>query len=134
LFTQYGVIFFYELLFVLVARRVLYWRAWSPTRRLPVPGRVVLFVVVGSASFDARLATTDGMSDDDRRFFHRRADGLRHLCGCFFACHAGRAGLATDRGLALSSASTAANVGMAGWAPRRVVARAPAAQPSRRPR
>ena len=36
-------------------------------------------VVLGYASFGARLAIADGMSDDDRRFFTDARDGLRHL-------------------------------------------------------
>jgi hypothetical protein len=74
------VIFFYEFLFILVAvLAVLIGEAWSRTWAL-------LFVVVwfgiialGYASFGARLAAPDGLSDEDRRWFSDARDGLRHL-------------------------------------------------------
>ena len=53
--------------------------AWSRLAAWVFLGGWFLIVVLGSASFDARLATTDGMSDDDRRFFTDARDGLRHL-------------------------------------------------------
>jgi hypothetical protein len=74
------VIFFYELLFVLVAVvAVFIGEAWSRLAAGVFLGGWFLIVVLGSASFDARLATPDGMSDDDRRFFIDARDGLRHL-------------------------------------------------------
>jgi hypothetical protein len=73
-------IFFYELLFALVAVAAIFiGEAWSRLAAFLVLGGFFLVVVIGSASFDARLATTDGMSDDDRRFFTDARDGLRHL-------------------------------------------------------
>jgi hypothetical protein len=74
------VIFFYELLFVLVAVvAVFIGEAWSRLAAGVFLGVWFLIVLVGSASFDARLATSDGLSDDDRRFFTDARDGLRHL-------------------------------------------------------
>jgi len=74
------VIFFYELVFVLVAVVAIFiGEAWSRLAAGVFLGGWFLFVLVGSASFDARLATTDGLSDDDRRFFTDARDGLRHL-------------------------------------------------------
>jgi hypothetical protein len=74
------VIFFYELLFALVALgAVLIGEVWSRLAAFLFLGGWFLIVVLGSASFDARLATPDGMSDDDRRFFTDARDGLRHL-------------------------------------------------------
>ncbi|HLZ29118.1 MAG TPA: hypothetical protein VKV73_17530 [Chloroflexota bacterium] len=73
-------IFFYELVFVLVAVVAIFiGEAWSRLAAGVFLGGWFLFVLVGSASFDARLATTDGLSDDDRRFFTDARDGLRHL-------------------------------------------------------
>jgi hypothetical protein len=36
-------------------------------------------VLLGYASFGARLAAPDGLSDEDRRWFTDARDGLRHL-------------------------------------------------------
>jgi hypothetical protein len=74
------VIFFYELVFALVTLAAIFiGEAWSRLAACLLLGGFFLVVVLGSASFDARLATTDGMSDDDRRFFTDARDGLRHL-------------------------------------------------------
>jgi hypothetical protein len=74
------VIFFYELLFVLVAVAAIFiGEAWSRLAASVFLAGWFLFVFLGSASFDARLATPDGLSDDDRRFFTDARDGLRHL-------------------------------------------------------
>jgi hypothetical protein len=74
------VIFFYELLFALVALvAIVIGEAWSRLAALVFLSAWLLIVVLGSASFDARLATPDGLSDDDRRWFTDARDGLRHL-------------------------------------------------------
>jgi hypothetical protein len=74
------VIFFYELLFVVVAIvAVFIGETWS---RLVACGFLAAWFVVialGYASFGARLATSNGLSDDDRRLFTDVRDGLRHL-------------------------------------------------------
>jgi hypothetical protein len=73
-------IFFYELLFALVAVAAIFiGEAWSRLAAFFFLGGWFLVVVLGSASFDARLAISDGLSDDDRRFFTDARDGLRHL-------------------------------------------------------
>ena len=73
-------IFFYELLFALMALVAIFiGEAWSRLAAFVFLGGWFLVVVLGSASFDARLATNDGLSDDDRRFFTDARDGLRHL-------------------------------------------------------
>jgi uncharacterized membrane protein len=74
------VIFFYELLFVLVTvAAVFIGEVWS---------RLVAFVflsvwfgitLVAYASFGARLAASNGMGEDDRRWYTDARDGLRHL-------------------------------------------------------
>ncbi len=73
-------IFFYELLFALVAlAAIILGEVWSRLSAFLFLGAWFLIVVLGSASFDARLATPDGLSDDDRRWFRDARDGLRHL-------------------------------------------------------
>jgi len=73
-------IFFYELLFAVVAlASILVGEVWSRLAAAVVLGCCFLVVALGSASFDARLATSEGLSDDDRRFFTDARDGLRHL-------------------------------------------------------
>jgi hypothetical protein len=75
------VIFFYELLFVLLAiAAVVIGEVWS---RLAA----VLFLVLwfaatwlGYASFEARLAAQPGIAqEDERRWYADARDGLRHL-------------------------------------------------------
>jgi hypothetical protein len=73
-------IFFYELLFVLVALvAVFIGEAWS--RLAAAIFLCVWFVVmaIGYASFGARLATSDGLNDNDRRWLTDARDGVRHL-------------------------------------------------------
>ena len=72
-------IFFYELLFVLLAiAAVVIGEVWS--RLAAVLFLVLCFAVVwlGSASFGARLAMA-GVADDERRWYQDARDGLRHL-------------------------------------------------------
>jgi hypothetical protein len=74
------VIFFYELLFVLVAvGAVVMGELWS--RSAAVVFLAIWFVVIalGYASFGARLALADSLSDDERVWFTDARDGLRHL-------------------------------------------------------
>jgi hypothetical protein len=74
------VIFFYELLFVLVAvGAVLIGEVWSRLAALVLLVACFLLVVLGYASFGARLAVSDGLSEDDRRWLTDARDGLRHL-------------------------------------------------------
>ncbi len=73
-------IFFYELLFALVAlAAILIGEAWSRLGAFVFLSAWFLVVVLGTASFDARLATDHGLSDDDRHWFTDARDGLRHL-------------------------------------------------------
>ena len=73
-------IFFYELLFALVTVAAIFvGEVWSRLAAVVILAGSFLFVLVGAASFDARLATTDGLSEDDRRWFTDARDGLRHL-------------------------------------------------------
>ncbi len=73
-------IFFYELLFALIAMAaILLGEIWSRLAAVIFLGGWFVIVALGSASFDARLATPDGLSDDDRRWFTDARDGLRHL-------------------------------------------------------
>jgi hypothetical protein len=74
-------IFFYELLFVLVAvAAVLMGELWS---RLAAAIFLAIWfgiVLLGYASFGARLAVSgQTMTDDERRWFVDARDGLRHL-------------------------------------------------------
>jgi len=72
-------IFFYEMLFVLVAvAAVLIGEVWSRSLSL---GFLLLwwgFVALGYASFGARLAA-EGLSADEQRWYSDARDGLRHL-------------------------------------------------------
>ena len=73
-------IFFYELLFALVALAAVFLgEAWNRLAACVFLGAWFVVVTLGSASFDARLATPDGLSEDDRRWFKDARDGLRHL-------------------------------------------------------
>lgn len=74
-------IFFYELLFVLVAVvAVFIGEAWSRTAALVFLVLWLGVVLLGYASFGARLAVIDKpLSDDERRWFSDARDGLRHL-------------------------------------------------------
>jgi hypothetical protein len=74
------VIFFYELLFVLVTvAAVVIGEAWSRLAALVFVSFWLVVVMLGYASFGARLAVLKGLSDDDRRWFTDARDGLRHL-------------------------------------------------------
>jgi hypothetical protein len=74
------VIFFYELLFIVVCvAAVLIGEVWS--RVAAFAFLLVWFAVIwlASASFQARLAAADGLAEEDRRWFADARDGLRHL-------------------------------------------------------
>jgi hypothetical protein len=74
------VIFFYELLFALVAVVAVFMgEVWSRLAAFLFLGGWFVFVTLGYVSFGARLATADGLSDADRRLFTDVRDGLRHL-------------------------------------------------------
>lgn len=73
-------IFFYELLFVLVAIvAVFIGETWSRLAAFVFLSAWFLVIVLGYASFGARLATSEGLSDDDRRWLTDARDGIRHL-------------------------------------------------------
>ncbi len=74
-------IFFYEFLFVLVAVvAVFIGEAWSRTAALVFVCVWLGIVLVGYASFGARLTVSGGtMTEDERRWFTDARDGLRHL-------------------------------------------------------
>jgi hypothetical protein len=73
-------IFFYELLFVLVTIVAIFiGEVWSRSAAFVFLLVWLGVVVLGYASFGARLATTDGLSDDDQHWFTDARDGLRHL-------------------------------------------------------
>ena len=62
-------IFFYELLFVLVAIvAVFIGEAWSRLAAFLFLVAWFLVILLGYASFQARLATSEGLTDDDRRW------------------------------------------------------------------
>jgi hypothetical protein len=74
------VLFFYELLFVLVAvAAVFIGEVWSRLAAFVFLSVWFGIIVLGYASFGARLATSEGMTEDDRRFLSDARDGLRHL-------------------------------------------------------
>jgi hypothetical protein len=75
------VIFFYELLFVLVAiAAVVIGEAWSRTLTVVFLCGWFAIALLGYASFGARLAVSEtSLSDDERRWFVDARDGLRHL-------------------------------------------------------
>jgi hypothetical protein len=74
------VIIFYELLFALVAViAVFIGETWSRLAAFVFLSVWFLVVALGYASFGARLATSEGMSDDDRRWITDARDGVRHL-------------------------------------------------------
>ena len=73
-------IFFYELLFVMVAIvAVFIGEAWSRLAAFLFLNAWFVVIVLGHASFGARLATAEGLSDDDRRWLTDARDGIRHL-------------------------------------------------------
>jgi hypothetical protein len=75
------VVFFYEILFVVVAIvAVGIGELWSRTLALGFLLVWWLIVVLGYASFGARLATADGtLTEEDQRWYRDARDGLRHL-------------------------------------------------------
>ena len=73
-------IFFYELLFFLVAIvAVFIGEVWSRLGAFLFLSAWFVLIVLGYASFGARLATSDALSDDDRRWLTDARDGVRHL-------------------------------------------------------
>ena len=74
-------IFFYELLFVLVAVvAVLIGELWSRLAAFFFLAVWFGIVLLGYASFGARLTVSgSAMTDDERRWFTDARDGLRHL-------------------------------------------------------
>ena len=74
-------IFFYELLFVLVALAAVFiGEAWNRSLAVAFLGAWFALSLVGYASFGARLALQgEALSDDERRWFNDARDGLRHL-------------------------------------------------------
>ena len=74
-------IFFYELLFVVMAVvAVVIGEVWSRTVAFLFVGAWFALVLLGYASFGARLATAESsLSEDERRWFTDARDGLRHL-------------------------------------------------------
>jgi hypothetical protein len=74
-------VFFYEILFVLVAlAAVVMGELWSRTLALGFLLVWWLIVVVGYASFGARLALPDpAFGEEEQRWYRDARDGLRHL-------------------------------------------------------
>ncbi len=73
-------IFFYELLFVLVAIvAVFIGETWSRLAAFLFLSTWFVVIVLGYASFGARLATSEGLSEEDRRWIIDARDGIRHL-------------------------------------------------------
>jgi hypothetical protein len=74
------VVFFYEIFFVVLAVvAVLIGEAFSRTLALAFLIVWWAIVMLGYASFGARLAASGGLTDEDQRWFHDARDGLRHL-------------------------------------------------------
>ena len=73
-------IFFYELLFVLVAIvAVVIGEIWSRVAAVAFLGLWFGAIWLGYASFGARLAADSGITEEDRRWYADARDGLRHL-------------------------------------------------------
>ncbi len=73
-------IFFYELLFVLVAIAAIFiGETWSRLAAFLFLTAWFLVIVLGYASFGARLATFEGLTEEDRRWLIDARDGIRHL-------------------------------------------------------
>ena len=74
-------VFFYEILFVLVTViAVVLGEVWSRTAALVFLLVWWGIVILGYASFGARLATPDsGLAGDEQRWYRDARDGLRHL-------------------------------------------------------
>jgi hypothetical protein len=74
------VLFFYELVFVVMAIvAVFIGEVWSRLAAFLFLAAWFGVVTLGYASFGARLATAEGLTDDDRRWFNDARDGLRHV-------------------------------------------------------
>ena len=75
------VIFFYEILFVVVALvAVVIGEAWSRLAAFAFLAVWLAIATLGYASFGARLAVSDHpLGEDERRWFTDARDGLRHL-------------------------------------------------------
>ena len=72
-------IFFYEFVFVAIALvAIVIGEIVNRTLALGVVVALLAIVALGAMSFDARLAT-EGVTDEDRRWFTDARDGLRHL-------------------------------------------------------
>ena len=74
-------VFFYEILFVVVALAALVMgELWSRSLALGFLLVWWLIVVLGYASFGARLALPDpGFGEEEKRWYRDARDGLRHL-------------------------------------------------------
>jgi hypothetical protein len=76
-------VFFYELVFVLVAlAAVVIGEVWSRLAAFLILSGCFGIAALGYASFGARLAITteaEAMDDDQRRWFSDARDGMRHL-------------------------------------------------------
>jgi hypothetical protein len=73
-------IFFYEILFAVVAvAAVFIGETWSRTWALVFLLAWLAVIALGHASFGARLAQPEGMSEEDQRWYRDARDGLRHL-------------------------------------------------------
>ena len=73
-------LFFYELLFVLVTVvAVFIGEVWSRLAAFVFLTVWFALIVLGYVSCGARLAVAHGLSEDDRRFLTEARDGLRHL-------------------------------------------------------
>ena len=73
-------IFFYELLFVVVAvAAAIIGELWSRLAALLFLLAWWGFVALGYASFGARLAQGDTLSEEEQRWYRDARDGLRHL-------------------------------------------------------
>jgi len=75
------VIFFYEFVFIAMAVvAVLIGELWSRLAAFVFLAAWFAFVLVGYASFGARLTASGGsMNDEERRWFTDARDGLRHM-------------------------------------------------------
>jgi hypothetical protein len=74
------VIFFYEFVFFGIAIvAILLGELVSRTLAVALVMALLAVVALGAWSFDARLATDDSVSADDRRWFTDARDGLKHL-------------------------------------------------------
>jgi hypothetical protein len=73
-------IFFYEILFVVVAvAAVFIGETWSRTWALIFLLVWLGIIALGYASFGARLTQSEGMSEEELRWYRDAHDGLRHL-------------------------------------------------------